>query len=121
MSVTKVYEPELRALLGTASHLCEAVVPMLPLRSAADQSRVRARKWGEAWSTRMARYSCDSQNLECGGLEQVPTVSKLFGVDPGCSVKGLRAWELVARVPHFVRQVSGLDFRSQIWGFGFRV
>ena len=27
MSDTKVYEPEIRALLGTASHLCEAVVP----------------------------------------------------------------------------------------------
>ena len=32
LSDTQVYEPSIRALLGTASHLCEVVVPKLRTR-----------------------------------------------------------------------------------------
>ena len=36
LSDTKVYEPQIRALLGTASHFCEVIVPKLRSVAGAD-------------------------------------------------------------------------------------
>ena len=42
LSDTKVYEPEIRALLGTASHFCEVVVLELRLKPSGVAGRVLA-------------------------------------------------------------------------------